>query len=405
MTDLPTVLRWLTAGESHGPALVAVLEGLPAHVRVTTADLADALARRRLGLGRGARMKFEADAVTILGGVRHGETQGGPVAVQIGNTEWPKWETVMAADPVPAEVLAEQARNAPLTRPRPGHADLVGMQKYDFDEARPVLERASARETAARVALGRIAANFLEQALGARLLSHVVELGTVAVPAGRLPQPDDLAAVDADPVRCFDPETSAAMVAEVQQAQKDGDTLGGVVEVVAWGLPPGLGSHVHWDRRLDARLAGALMGIQAIKGVEVGDGFALARSRGSAAHDEIVPGAEGIARASHRSGGTEGGMTTGEVLRVRAAMKPIATVPRALRTVDTSTGEATVAHHQRSDVCAVPAAGVVAEAMVALVLAEAALEKFGGDSVAETRRNHEAYLKHIADRGLRVHAP
>jgi chorismate synthase len=402
VTDLPIVLRWLTAGESHGPALVAILEGLPAHVRVTTADLAGALARRRLGVGRGARMKFEADAVTILGGVRHGETQGGPVAVQVGNTEWPKWETVMAADPVPEEVLAEQARNAPLTRPRPGHADLVGMQKYDFDEARPILERASARETAARVALGRVAANFLEQALGTRVLSHVVELGTVAAPAGRLPHPDDLAAVDADPVRCFDPETSAAMVAEVQQAQKDGDTLGGVVEVVAWGLPPGLGSHVHWDRRLDARLAAALMGIQAIKGVEVGDGFGLARSRGSAAHDEIVPGVDGIARASHRSGGTEGGMSTGEVLRVRAAMKPIATVPRALRTLDTATGEAAVAHHQRSDVCAVPAAGVVAEAMVTLVLAEAALEKFGGDSVAETRRNCEAYLKQVADRGLQV---
>jgi chorismate synthase len=402
VTDLPIVLRWLTAGESHGPALVAILEGLPAHVRVTTADLADALARRRLGVGRGARMKFEADAVTILGGVRHGETQGGPVAIQVGNTEWPKWETVMAADPVPEAVLAEQARNAPLTRPRPGHADLVGMQKYDFDEARPILERASARETAARVALGRVAANFLEQAFGARVLSHVVELGTVVAPAGRLPQPDDLAAVDADPVRCFDPDTSAAMVAEVQEAQKDGDTLGGVVEVVAWGLPPGLGSHVHWDRRLDARLAAALMGIQAIKGVEVGDGFALARSRGSAAHDEIVPGADGIARASHRSGGTEGGMSTGEVLRVRAAMKPIATVPRALRTLDTATGEAAVAHHQRSDVCAVPAAGVVAEAMVALVLAEAVLEKFGGDSVAETRRNGEAYLKQVADRGLQV---
>jgi chorismate synthase len=405
VTDLPIVLRWLTAGESHGPALLAILEGMPAHVQVTTADIADALARRRLGVGRGARMKFEADAVTILGGVRHGETQGGPVAIQVGNTEWPKWQTVMAADPVAEDVLAEQARNAPLTRPRPGHADLVGMQKYDFDEARPVLERASARETAARVALGRVATAFLDQALGVRVLSHVVELGAVMAPPGRLPQGNDLPTVDADPVRCFDPETSAAMVAEVQQAQKDGDTLGGVVEVVAWGLPPGLGSHVHWDRRLDARLAGALMGIQAIKGVEVGDGFGLARSRGSAAHDEIVPGADGIIRASHRSGGTEGGMSTGEVLRVRAAMKPIATVPRALRTLDTTTGEAAVAHHQRSDVCAVPAAGVVAEAMVALVLADVALEKFGGDSVAETRRNYEAYLKHVADRGLRVHVP
>jgi chorismate synthase len=401
------MLRWLTAGESHGPALVAILEGLPAHVPVTTADLAEALARRRLGVGRGARMKFEADEVTILGGVRHGKTQGGPVAIQIGNTEWPKWQSVMSADPVAEELLAGQARNAPLTRPRPGHADLVGMQKYDFDEARPILERASARETAARVALGQVARSFLAEALGARVLSHVVELGTVAAPAGAVPTVDDLAAVDADPVRCLDPEASAAMVAEVDRAQKDGDTLGGVVEVVVWGLPPGLGSHVHWDRRLDAQLAGALMGIQAIKGVEVGDGFALARSRGSAAHDEILGGAGGIARASHRSGGTEGGMTTGEVLRVRAAMKPISTVPRALRTVDTKTGEPAVAHHQRSDVCAVPAAGVVAEAMVALVLAGATLEKFGGDSVTETRRNAQAYLKQIADRGLHVrpHVP
>jgi chorismate synthase len=396
------MLRWLTAGESHGPALVAILEGMPAHVRLTSDDLAAALARRRLGFGRGARMKFEADAVTILGGVRHGETQGGPVAIRIGNTEWPKWQTVMAADPVEASVLEGQARNAPLTRPRPGHADLVGMQKYDFDEARPILERASARETAARVALGRVSANFLEQVLGVHVLSHVVELGSVAAPVGRVPGPGDLDAIDADPVRCFDSATSAAMVAEVEVAQSDGDTLGGVVEVVAWGLPPGLGSHVHWDRRLDARLAGALMGIQAIKGVEVGDGFTLARTRGSQAHDEIEPGETGIARASHHSGGTEGGMTTGEVLRVRAAMKPISTVPRALRTVDTATGGAAVAHHQRSDVCAVPAAGVVAEAMVALVLADAALEKFGGDSAAETRRNLEGYLKQLAERGLQV---
>ena len=397
------MLRWLTAGESHGPALVAVLEGLPAHVRVTSADIGEALARRRLGFGRGARMKFEADQVRLLGGIRHGETQGGPVAIEVGNTEWPKWELVMSADPVDAEVLAGQARNAPLHRPRPGHADLAGMQKYDFDEARPVLERASARETAARVALGRVATNFLQQAYGVTLLSHVVELGTVAAPAGgALPTLDDLAIIDDDPLRCFDRDVSKAMYAEVEAAQRDGDTLGGVVEVVVWGLPPGLGSHVHWDRRLDSRLAGALMGIQAIKGVELGDGFALARSRGSAAHDEIVPGTGGIARASHRAGGTEGGMSTGEVLRVRAAMKPIATVPRALRTVDVTTGEAAVAHHQRSDVCAVPAAGVVAEAMVALVLAEAALEKFGGDSVQESRRNCESYLADVAARGLRI---
>jgi chorismate synthase len=386
------MLRWLTAGESHGPSLVAILEGLPAHVEVTTDDIADALARRRLGYGRGARMKFEQDQVTITGGVRHGRTQGGPVAIMVGNTEWPKWETVMAADPVDPAVLEGLARNEALTRPRPGHADLAGMQKYDFTEARPILERASARETAARVALGRVASSFLEQAIGARIVSHVIELGGVRAPDGLWPEPDDVARLDADEVRCLDPDTSAAMVAAIDQAHKDGDTLGGVVEVVVHGLPPGLGSHVHWDRRLDARLAGALMGIQAIKGVEVGDGFALAASPGSKAHDEIVPTDEGIRRTSGRSGGTEGGMTTGEILRVRAAMKPIATVPRALRTVDVSTGDEAVAHHQRSDVCAVPAAGVVAEAMVALVLAEAALEKFGGDSVGETRRNAESYL-------------
>ncbi|WP_295657796.1 chorismate synthase [uncultured Nocardioides sp.] len=386
------MLRWLTAGESHGPSLVAILEGLPAHVRVTTEDVSDSLARRRLGYGRGARMKFEQDQVTITGGVRHGETQGGPVAIMIGNTEWPKWEKVMSADPVDPVELEELARNAALTRPRPGHADLVGMQKYDFEEARPILERASARETAARVALGRVASNFLAQAVGAGIVSHVVRLGSVSAPDGLVPAPGDVERLDADPVRCLDPETSTAMVAEVDQARKDGDTLGGVVEVAVHGLPPGLGSHVHWDRRLDARLAGALMGIQAIKGVEVGDGFALAATPGSLAHDEIVPTEDGLRRTSGRSGGTEGGMSTGEVLRVRAAMKPIATVPRALRTVDLSTGEAAVAHHQRSDVCAVPAAGIVAEAMVALVLAEAVVEKFGGDSVGETRRNVEGYL-------------
>ena len=386
------MLRWLTAGESHGPSLVAILEGLPAHVQVTSADIADALARRRLGYGRGARMKFEQDEVTIVGGVRHGETLGSPIAIQVGNTEWPKWEQVMSADPVDPVELEAQARNAPLTRPRPGHADLVGMQKYDFAEARPILERASARETAARVALGRVASAFLEQAVGARVLSHVVELGGVGAPAGSVPLPGDLARIDADPVRCLDADAAKAMVAAIDQAHKDGDTLGGVVEVVVHGLPPGLGSHVHWDRRLDARLAGALMGIQAIKGVEVGDGFALAASPGSLAHDEIESGEDGLRRTSGRSGGTEGGMTTGEVLRVRAAMKPIATIPRALRTVDVATGEPAVAHHQRSDVCAVPAAAIVAEAMVALVLADAVVEKFGGDSVKETRRNVESYL-------------
>ncbi|HLK94194.1 MAG TPA: chorismate synthase, partial [Nocardioidaceae bacterium] len=352
-----------------------------------------------LGHGRGARMSFERDELDILGGVRHGRSLGSPVAMRIGNSEWPKWEQVMAADPVDPAQLAELARNAALTRPRPGHADLVGMQKYGFDEARPVLERASARETAARVALGAVAGQLLSEVAGVRVLSHVVGLGTVEVPPGTVPGPDELERVDADPVRCADPQTSKAMVDEIDTARKEGDTLGGVVEVVVHGTPPGLGSHVHGDRRLDARLAGALMGIQAIKGVEVGDGFELARTRGSLAHDEMVPGQDGgVRRTSGRSGGTEGGMSTGEVLRVRAAMKPISTVPRALRTVDVRTGEAATAHHQRSDVCAVPAAGVVAEAMVALVLADSLLEKFGGDAVTETRRNVDAYLAGLAAR-------
>ncbi|MDO5535011.1 MAG: chorismate synthase [Propionibacteriaceae bacterium] len=394
------MLRWLTAGESHGRALVATIEGIPAHVRVSSDDLAEALRRRRLGVGRGARMKFEADEVTMLTGVRHGETLGSPIAIMVGNTEWPKWETVMAPDEVDPDVLAAQARNAALTRPRPGHADLAGMQKYDWDEARPILERASARETAARVVLGRVASNFLAQAYGIELVSHVVEIGPVATTGTVLPTASDRDAIDADPVRCFDADSSARMLAEIEAAKSEGDTIGGVVEVVVTGLPPGIGSHSQGDRRLDARLAGALMGIQAIKGVEVGDGFELARTRGSLAHDEMVLDGGAITRVSNRSGGTEGGMSTGEVLRVRAAMKPIATVPRALRTVDTATLEAAQAHHQRSDVCAVPAAGVVAEAMVALVLAEQLLEKFGGDSVDETQRNHRAYLARLAERGL-----
>ena len=395
------MLRWITAGESHGPAIVAVLDGMPSGVEVTTAVVARDLARRRLGYGRGARMSFEADELELTGGVRHGRTMGGPVAVRIGNTEWPKWQTVMAADPVPADVLASQARNAPLTRPRPGHADLAGMQKYDVDDARLVLERASARETAARVALGAVARAFLRQALGVEVLSHVVSIGSVSAPAGVIPRPDDRERVDASPVRCADKATEADMIAEIDATRRAGDTLGGVVEVVAYGLPPGLGSHAQGDRRLDARLAAALMSIQAIKGVEMGDGFELARSPGSQAHDEIVRDRDGaIRRVTGRSGGTEGGMTTGELLRVRAAMKPISTVPRALSTVDTATGESAVAINQRSDVCAVPAAGVVAEAMVALVLAQAALEKFGGDSLAETRRNAEAYLARLRERGL-----
>ncbi|GAA2895536.1 chorismate synthase [Streptosporangium fragile] len=386
------MLRWLTAGESHGPELVAILEGLPAGVEVTTAQLDEALRRRRLGYGRGARMKFEQDVVTIVGGVRHGRTLGSPVAIRVGNTEWPKWETVMAADPVDPAVLEGQARNAPRSRPRPGHADLAGMQKYGFDDARPVLDRASARETAARVALGQVARSFLKQALGVDIVSHVVSIGEAVADRDILPGPGDLETIDADPVRCADPAGSAAMVAEIDKAHKDGDTLGGVVEVVAYGLPPGLGSYTHWDRRLDARLAAGLMGIQAIKGVAVGDGFETARRPGSRAHDEIENTPDGVRRITNRAGGIEGGMTNGEPLRVSAAMKPISTVPRALATVDVLTGEAAKAHHERSDVCAVPAAAIVAEAMVALILADAAVEKFGGDSVEEVARNLSGYL-------------
>ena len=392
------MVRWLTAGESHGQALVAILEGFPAGIRVTSADIADDLRRRRLGVGRGARMSFEQDEVRILGGVRHGSTLGSPIAIEVGNSEWPKWQAVMSADPVDEEELAALARNAPLTRPRPGHADLVGMQKYDFDDARPILERASARETAARVALGAVARAFLGQLGDIAVLSHVVRIGSQAAPEGSIPQRGDRDRIDEDPVRVLDGDASARMQEEISAAHREGDTLGGVVEVVVHGLPPGLGSHVHWDRRIDARLAAALMGIQAIKGVEVGDGFDLAARRGSLAQDEIVTEDGKLTRTSGRSGGTEGGMSTGETLRVRAAMKPISTIPRALQTVDVSTGEAAKAINQRSDVCAVPAAGVVAEAMVALVLADALMEKFGGDSLGETRRNLDAYVDHLAFR-------
>lgn len=393
------MVRWLTAGESHGPALVTIAEGLPAGIAVTTDEVGTDLARRRLGAGRGARMKFERDEVRFLGGVRHGRTLGGPVAIEVGNTEWPKWDQVMSPDPVDSEVLDGLARNAPLTRPRPGHADLVGMQKYGFADARPILERASARETAARVAIAAVARAFLRQVAGIEVLSHVVRIGGAAVAEGAaLPTPDDLDAIDDSPVRCFDTTAAAAMEEEITSAHRDGDTLGGVVEVLAYGLPPGLGSHVHWDRRLDARLAAALMGIQAIKGVEVGDGFGLAAIRGSLAQDEIIDDDGRLVRTSGHSGGTEGGMATGETLRVRAAMKPISTIPRALRTVDVSTREVAPAINQRSDVCAVPAAGVVAEAMVLMVLADAVLEKFGGDSVEETRRNLEGYLQHLTVR-------
>jgi chorismate synthase len=388
------MLRWLTAGESHGPELVAILEGLPAGVPVTSSDVENALARRRLGFGRGARMKFELDEVNLSGGVRHGLTQGGPVAITIQNTEWPKWEKIMSSDPVDPSEL-EGARAEALTRPRPGHADFTGMQKYGFLDARPVLERASARETAARVALGEVAAKFLKS-FGIELVTHTVAIGPISNTELSLPKPSDVNALDEDPVRCFSSSVSAAMVAEIEDCHKAGDTLGGVVETLVYGLPPGIGSYVHWDRRLDSQLAGALMGIQAIKGVEVGDGFETTRRRGSLAHDEIEKDASGIVhRTSGRAGGIEGGMSTGEILRVRTGMKPISTVPKALATIDVSTGEATKAHHQRSDVCAVPAAGIVAEAMVALVIANAVLEKFGGDSVAETKRNMQSFLDSI----------
>ena len=390
-------MRWLTAGESHGPALTAIVEGLPAHIKISTKDIDKDLARRRLGVGRGARQNFEADKVTIKGGIRLGISQGGPIAIEVGNSEWPKWEKVMSADPIDDSELEGLARNAPLTRPRPGHADMVGMQKYDFTDARPILERASARETAARVALGAIARAFLEQSVGITLFSHVISIGGVRVAEDApLPSKNDQDRIDADPVRCADAETSALIIKEIEKAHSDGDTLGGVCEVLVFDVPPGLGSHVHWDRRLDSRLAGAMMGIQAIKGVEIGDGFLTATRRGSSAHDEIEKNSSGkIVRRTDRAGGTEGGMSNGEILRISIAMKPISTVPKALDTIDVSTGEAAKAINQRSDVCAVPASGVVAEAMAALVLAEAVLEKFGGDSVSETRRNFLSYMENL----------
>jgi chorismate synthase len=380
------VLRYLTAGESHGPGLVTVVEGLPAGLPLTIDDIGAELARRRLGYGRGPRMRVEQDELELLGGVRHGRTLGSPVAILIRNTEWPKWEAEMS----PAPGVTEK----PLRQPRPGHADLVGMQKYGFDDARDVLERASARETAARVAAGALAKALLGH-VDTQVLSHVVQLGAARATRELRPKPADLEAVDASPVRCFDPDAEAAMIAEVEAAAKDGDSLGGVVEVLAYGVPPGLGSHVHWDRRIDGLIAQALMSIQAMKGVELGDGFDVAGRRGSEAHDEIAWDAESrrYERGSTRAGGTEGGMTTGDLLAARVAMKPLSTLNRpVLRTVDVETKEETVSFKERTDVTAVPASGVVAETMVALVLAGEALRKFGGDSLAELLRNHEAYL-------------
>jgi len=387
------VLRYLTAGESHGPALTVVVEGLPAGLPVAVDAIGAELARRRLGYGRGPRMRFERDEIELLGGVRHGLTLGSPVAVVIRNTEWPKWQEEMSPEPGVTE--------KPLHQPRPGHADLVGMQKYGFTDARNVLERASARETAARVVAGSLAKALLRE-LGAEVLSHVVRVGAATSPGAARPAPADLDRVDASAVRCFDPGAEEAMVAEVKAAAKDGDSLGGVVEVLGYGVPPGLGSHVHDDRRIDGLLAQALMSIQAIKAVEIGDGFAVAGMRGSEAHDEILwdpahTATGGYARGSDRAGGVEGGMTTGGLLVCRAAMKPLATLNRpVLRTVDVTTKEETVAFKERTDVTAVPAAGVVAETMVALVLASEALRKFGGDSLAELARNHRAYVDSLA---------
>ncbi|MSO87249.1 MAG: chorismate synthase [Acidimicrobiia bacterium] len=386
------MLRYLTAGESHGRALVVIVEGLPAGLALATEQVQTELGRRRLGYGRGPRMKFEQDEVTIVGGVRHGITLGSPVAIEVANSEWnrdpEKWQREMS-------VRAEDGpTRAPLTQVRPGHADLAGMQKYGLADARDVLERASARETAARVAAGTIAKALLAD-LDVEILSHVIQMGGARSPVAGRPGPGDLARVDASPVRCFDPTAAEEMVAQIKQAAKDGDSLGGIVEVLAYGVPVGLGSHVHWDRKLDALLAQALMSIQAVKGVEIGDGFEVAGRRGSDAHDPINWNAETASyqRESSLAGGIEGGISTGEVIVARAAMKPLATLNRpTLKSVDTATKAETVSFKERTDVTAVPAMGVVAETMMALVLADEATRKFGGDSMAELRRNRDAFV-------------
>ena len=385
-----TRLRYLTAGESHGPALVAILEGLPAGLAVSSKEIADELTRRRHGYGRGPRMKIEQDGFEIVSGVRGGSTLGSPVGVLIRNTEWEKWEHVMPVEGDPG--------GRALTRPRPGHADLPGMLKYDFDDARNVLERASARETAARAAVGTLAKLLLRE-VGVEVISHVIRIGSAAVPEGApVPQPQDLGEVDASPVRCFDVATSEAMVAEIEQAGSEGDSLGGIVEVLAYGVPTGLGSHVHWDRKLDGRLGGALMSVPAIKGVEIGDGFEVAGKRGYVSHDEIEA---GLTRSTDRAGGTEGGMSIGGTLRMRAAMKPLSTLKKRLRTVDMATGDPAEAFQERTDVCAVPAAGVVCEHVVALVLADAVLEMFGGDTVGDLKRSYESYQQRLDERRSR----
>lgn len=402
------MLRWLTAGESHGPALVATLEGMPSGVELTTQTIRDALARRRLGAGRGARQKFEADEVRILGGVRHGLTTGAPIVIEIANSEWPKWEKVMSADPVsPEELLVdagkgderEVARNRALTKPRPGHADLPGVLSYDLDEIRPILERASARETAARVALGACVEAFLRQLANIELVSHVVGVGPCEAKSSRLPLPSDEELLNASPMRALDKDDESEFLACVEETRAAGDTVGGIVEVVAWNVPIGVGAHVQSDRRLDAQLAAALMSIQSVKGVEIGDGFAQSRLLGSQAHDEIIRAADGtLTRASNRAGGIEGGTSNGQAIVVRAAFKPISTVPHALRTVDLATGEDARALHQRSDTCQVVPGAVIAEAEVALVLARALSDHAGGNSLRECKRNLEAYCAHISER-------
>jgi chorismate synthase len=382
------MLRFLTSGESHGPGLVATVEGLPAGLTVTTDGIAGELARRRLGFGRGPRMRLEKDELEILGGVRFARTLGGPVTVLIRNTEWERWRDEMSPDA--GEATSRE------TKPRPGHADLVGMQKYDTNDARDILERASARETAARTVVGYLAKQLLG-VVDITVMSHVVAIGSVSASQATLPTPEDLVAIDASEVRVFDASAERAMMAEIEETKKDRDTVGGVVEVLAYGLPPGLGSHVHWDRKLDGLLAGAVMSIQAIKAVEIGDGLSQASSRGSAAHDEIIASDGVYARRTNRAGGLEGGMTTGDVLRVKAAMKPISTLMRPLETVDVDTGETASAFRERSDVCAVPAAGVVAEQMVAYVLANEVMRKFGGDTATDVSNSFKAYRARLAD--------
>lgn len=402
------MLRWLTAGESHGPSLVATIDGVPAGVAIRTATIERALARRRLGHGRGARQSFEKDRVRILGGIRHGFTTGAPIAIEIANSEWPKWQTVMSADPVdPADLLIdagtgderEVARNKPLTRPRPGHADLAGMMSYDLAEARPVLERASARETAARVALGAIAEAIIDQVAGIRLVSHVIQVGALRADTQSLPRPDDEDALNASPMRTLDAELCDRFVDLVDETKRAGDTIGGVGEVIAWNVPIGLGSHVQADRRLDARFAQAIMSIQSVKGVEIGDGFAQAALPGSRAHDEIIRGDNGhLTRASNLAGGIEGGTSNGQPIVVRAAFKPISTVPKALRSIDLSTGEESVGLHQRSDTCQVVPGALIAQAECALVLADALFTHAGGNSVGEMRRNLLGYLERVGER-------